>query len=161
VIGLTPRQAQALAFIDAHTLGKGYPPTLREVSNSMGMGSTNGASDHIVALVHKGMLRKAPMISRGLVLTAEGLDYLEQQNLRAISPEKNGGIVRAKSKPNRKLQAKLRELLDEGSHAVVSETLGVGREVLAKYLADMPLHELTLRGIEAILESQPEAKRSP
>lgn len=75
--GLTKRQEQTLDFIRESIRGRGYPPTLREIGEHMGIRSTNGVNDHLRALERKGYLRREDMKSRALRLVdeeAEGSD---------------------------------------------------------------------------------------
>ena len=69
---LTERQEEALVFIANFKEDHGYPPTLREIGNEMGIGSTNGVVDHLKALERKGCLERVPLRSRGLMLTTAG-----------------------------------------------------------------------------------------
>ena len=66
--GLTKRQAQTLDFIRQSIEQRGYPPTLREIGEYMGIRSTNGVNDHLRALERKGYLRREDMKSRALKL---------------------------------------------------------------------------------------------
>lgn len=66
--GLTKRQEQTLAFIRHSIEQRGYPPTLREIGEHMGIKSTNGVNDHLRALERKGYLRREDMKSRALKL---------------------------------------------------------------------------------------------
>src|SRR3954452_14496385 len=68
--GLTKRQAQTLDFIRQSIEERGYPPTLREIGESMGIRSTNGVNDHLRALERKGYLRREAMKSRALRLVS-------------------------------------------------------------------------------------------
>ncbi len=69
--GLTKRQEQTLDFIRESIRGRGYPPTLREIGEHMGIRSTNGVNDHLRALERKGYLRREDMKSRALRLMGE------------------------------------------------------------------------------------------
>jgi repressor LexA len=69
--GLTKRQEQTLDFIRKSIEERGYPPTLREIGESMGIRSTNGVNDHLRALERKGYLRREDMKSRALKLVEE------------------------------------------------------------------------------------------
>ena len=69
--GLTKRQAQTLDFIRRSINERGYPPTLREIGEHMGIRSTNGVNDHLRALERKGYLRREDMKSRALRLVNE------------------------------------------------------------------------------------------
>lgn len=64
--GLTKRQAQTLDYIRQSIEERGYPPTLREIGEYMGIRSTNGVNDHLRALERKGYLRREDMKSRAL-----------------------------------------------------------------------------------------------
>jgi repressor LexA len=66
--GLTKRQSQTLDFIRRSINERGYPPTLREIGEYMGIRSTNGVNDHLRALERKGYLRREDMKSRALKL---------------------------------------------------------------------------------------------
>jgi len=63
---LTQRQEMVLAYINASISERGYPPTLREIGNHMGIRSTNGVNDHLRALERKGYLTREDMKSRAL-----------------------------------------------------------------------------------------------
>jgi repressor LexA len=66
--GLTKRQQQTLEYIRHSIEQRGYPPTLREIGEYMGIRSTNGVNDHLRALERKGYLRREDMKSRALRL---------------------------------------------------------------------------------------------
>lgn len=68
-VPLTGRQLMALNFIRSHIEARGYPPTLREIGENMGIRSTNGVNDHLRALERKGYLRKADGAARAIRLT--------------------------------------------------------------------------------------------
>jgi repressor LexA len=63
---LTQRQKMVLEFIQSTIDTDGYPPTLREIGNFMGIRSTNGVNDHLRALERKGFLKREDMKSRAL-----------------------------------------------------------------------------------------------
>jgi repressor LexA len=63
---LTERQAQALKYISDCLTDRGYPPTLREIGEHMGIKSTNGVNDHLKALERKGYLLREELKSRAL-----------------------------------------------------------------------------------------------
>lgn len=71
--GLTKRQEQTLDFIRKSILERGYPPTLREIGEYMGIRSTNGVNDHLRALERKGYLRREDMKSRALKLMEDAV----------------------------------------------------------------------------------------
>jgi repressor LexA len=63
---LTDRQKEVLDFIQESILARGYPPTLREIGERMGIRSTNGVNDHLKALEKKGYLAREDLKSRAL-----------------------------------------------------------------------------------------------
>lgn len=71
---LTQRQAQALQYISHCLTARGYPPTLREIGEHMGIKSTNGVNDHLKALERKGYLVREELKSRAL----RPIDYVDQ-----------------------------------------------------------------------------------
>ena len=70
---LTQRQAQALQYISQSLTVRGYPPTLREIGEHMGIKSTNGVNDHLKALERKGYLVREELKSRAL----RPVDYVD------------------------------------------------------------------------------------
>ncbi len=78
MIDLTPRQEQVLRFIGWSIAERGYPPTMREICDGVGIRSTNGVNDHLCRLVAKGMVkRREALVSRGIVLTPLGRAFLD------------------------------------------------------------------------------------
>ena len=65
---LTARQKAVLEYIGDSIQARGYPPTLREIGNHLGIRSTNGVNDHLRALERKGYLTREDMKSRTLRL---------------------------------------------------------------------------------------------
>ena len=69
---LTQRQKAVLDYIVESIQDRGYPPTLREIGNHLGIKSTNGVNDHLRALERKGYLTREDMKSRTLRPTNAG-----------------------------------------------------------------------------------------
>lgn len=63
---LTKRQQLVLDFISEHITHWGYPPTIREIGDSLQIKSTNGVNDHLKALERKGYLVRQDAKSRAL-----------------------------------------------------------------------------------------------
>jgi repressor LexA len=67
--GLTDRQQQLLHFIEDHLRIHGFPPSIREMADHMGIRSTNGVNDHLKALERKGYIQRgAGLKSRAISL---------------------------------------------------------------------------------------------
>jgi repressor LexA len=79
---LTKRQKMVLNFIIDHIDDEGYPPTIREIGDHLGIRSTNGVNDHLKALERKGYLERQDAKSRALkpLLSAEGECLIEAAN---------------------------------------------------------------------------------
>lgn len=63
---LTDRQAAVLDFITNHIQHTGFPPTIREIGDHLGISSTNGVNDHLKALERKGYLVREDAKSRAI-----------------------------------------------------------------------------------------------
>ena len=76
---LTKRQQLVLQYIIEHIEQWGYPPTIREIGDHLGIKSTNGVNDHLKALERKGYLIRQDAKSRAIkpVLDIEG-ELLEE-----------------------------------------------------------------------------------
>jgi len=64
---LTARQEQVLTIIQEAIARDGYPPTIREIGQQLGIRSTNGVNDHLKALQRKGYLTRSEAKSRAIV----------------------------------------------------------------------------------------------
>jgi repressor LexA len=58
--GLTARQRRVLEVIRDSVERRGYPPSMREIGESVGLTSTSSVSHQLLALERKGMLRRDP-----------------------------------------------------------------------------------------------------
>lgn len=63
---LTPRQRQILEFIDTTVREKGYPPSVREICEGVGLRSTASVHVHLRSLEDKGFLRRDPTKPRAI-----------------------------------------------------------------------------------------------
>lgn len=68
---LTARQQQVLDYLVSFTLNCGYPPTLREIGDFMGIRSTNGVNDHLKILESKGYIERGTLKSRTIRVIGE------------------------------------------------------------------------------------------
>lgn len=70
---LTPRQREILKFICAVRERRGFSPSIRDICDAFDIASTNGANDHLKALVRKGCLERDANTARSLVPTKAGM----------------------------------------------------------------------------------------
>jgi len=93
---LTDRQRAVLDYIETSIHARGYPPTLREIGNHLGIRSTNGVNDHLRALERKGYLTREDMKSRTLRLVRPGGDAIDEHVSLDTTPANDStGAVRA------------------------------------------------------------------
>lgn len=64
---LTARQQEVFDFIVRKIEVDGFPPTIREIGDSLGIVSTNGVNDHLKALEKKGYISRSDSKSRTCV----------------------------------------------------------------------------------------------
>jgi repressor LexA len=68
---LTPRQRQVLEFIDSEVRDRGYPPSVREIGEAVGLSSSSTVHAHLAALEDKGFLRRDPTKPRAIEVCFE------------------------------------------------------------------------------------------
>lgn len=68
VEGLTERQRQTLQFIADTVTERGYPPSVREICDALGLASSSTVHSHMQALQRKGFLRIDPTKPRAVEL---------------------------------------------------------------------------------------------
>jgi repressor LexA len=68
---LTKRQHEILDFIRAEIHRRGFPPSVREIGEAVGLSSSSTVHSHLAALEAKGFIRRDPSKPRAL----EVLDY--------------------------------------------------------------------------------------
>lgn len=66
---LTARQQQVLAYIDEVVRHRGYPPSVREIGEAVGLSSSSTVHAHLAALQDKGYLRRDPSKPRAMEVT--------------------------------------------------------------------------------------------
>ena len=87
---LTPRQSQVFTFIKKQIRKDGYPPTLREIGEALGIRSTNGVNDHLKALERKGYIQRDGHRSRSIcVLQKDPHAASKKRPQRKIEPRQN------------------------------------------------------------------------
>lgn len=69
---LTRRQDEILTFVQRYTESHGYPPSVREIGQAMGLTSSSTVHSHLEALARKGRLRRDPSKPRALEVLGNG-----------------------------------------------------------------------------------------
>jgi repressor LexA len=106
---LTARQRQILECIDASMRERGYPPSVREIGETVGLGSPSTVHSHLSTLQRLGYLRRDPSKPRAIEVrwdsssgaaverrpvrhvplvgdVAAGTDVLAQENVEEVIP---------------------------------------------------------------------------
>ena len=106
---ITYRQRQVLQYIEKHMLERGYPPSVREIGEAVGLTSPSTVHSHLNTLQRLGYLRRDPTKPRAIEIrwdpnsgavmerrkvrhvplvgdVAAGTDVLAQQNVEEIYP---------------------------------------------------------------------------
>ena len=106
---LTARQRQVLEIIEQHTRQNGYPPSVREIGEAVGLTSPSTVHAHLAALQRRGYLRRDPTKPRAIEVrwdpnsdavadrrpvrhvplvgdVAAGTDVLAQENVEELLP---------------------------------------------------------------------------
>lgn len=68
---LTPRQRQILDFIRKQVQEKGYPPSVREIGEAVGLRSSATVHGHLKRLAARGLLRRDPTKPRAIGLVSK------------------------------------------------------------------------------------------
>ena len=76
---LSERQLQVLTFIKEKVSERGYPPSVREIGEALGLSSPSTVHSHLSALVRAGLVRRDPSKPRAI-------EVLAPQNPRVSRP---------------------------------------------------------------------------
>jgi len=76
---VSKRQEDILAFIKEEVRKKGYPPSVREIGEAVGLASSSTVHGHLARLESKGLIRRDPTKPRAI-------EILELDNLNDLRP---------------------------------------------------------------------------
>ena len=103
---ITKRQQMILDFISLEVEKRGYPPSVREIGQAVGLASTASVHNQLTQLEKKGLLRKDKSTTRGLVVltnTAKSPLILEENqvvNIPLVGKVTAGTPIEAIEHPN-------------------------------------------------------------
>jgi len=89
--GLNQRQQIILDFIQERIKTKGYPPSVREIGEAVGLKSSSTVHAHLVQLEEKGYIRKDPSKPRAIIPINKEEDI--EPNLSTISLPVVGNVA--------------------------------------------------------------------
>lgn len=83
---ITPKQQQILDYIKEEILRKGYPPTVREICEKVGLRSTSSVHSHLATLEDNGYIRRDPTKPRAIEIIDDefGLARREMSNIPVV-----------------------------------------------------------------------------
>lgn len=81
---LSERQQQVLDYIRDTVNGRGYPPSVREIGEAVGLNSPSTVHSHLNSLVKAGAIRKDPSKPRALVVLDEQAPTITDDRVRDI-----------------------------------------------------------------------------
>jgi repressor LexA len=90
VSDLTARQQQILEVVDAHLVSHGYPPTVREIGEAVGLTSSSTVHAHLANLERLGHLKRDPTKPRALGVI--GRETAVVESLPSRAPAEQPGI---------------------------------------------------------------------
>ena len=93
VRGLTDRQSQVLRFIAETVAERGYPPSVREIGDALGLASSSTVHSHIQSLQRLGFIRVDPTKPRAIELLYDPETELPRERSTARSVPLLGRIA--------------------------------------------------------------------
>ena len=82
--GLTPRQRDILAVIRSTVEERGYPPSVREIGEAVGLTSPSSVAHQLGVLERKGLLRRDANRPRALVVADESAPSTETTDVTGV-----------------------------------------------------------------------------
>src|SRR5437764_2324170 len=92
---LTQRQREIFDFIRRHTTDKGYPPTVRDIGQAVGLTSSSTVHAHLANLERAGVLRRDPTKPRAIEVLAEKAKRLAPTGLPLVGRVAAGAPILA------------------------------------------------------------------
>ncbi|MEN6357502.1 MAG: transcriptional repressor LexA [Armatimonadota bacterium] len=78
---LTHRQRQILDYIVRHTEEQGYPPTVREIGEAVGLSSSSTVHAHLKGLENAGLIRRDAVLTRAIRVVTDGIKSAKRKNV--------------------------------------------------------------------------------
>ena len=75
----TAKQQEILDYIKSEILKKGYPPTVREICETVGLKSTSSVHSHLETLEKNGYIRRDPTKPRAIEICDDGFQMLRTE----------------------------------------------------------------------------------
>jgi repressor LexA len=182
-VGLTNRQSRILEMIRASVTERGYPPSIREIGESVGLTSPSSVAHQLRTLESKGFIRRDPNRPRAIeVLSPDQVPHLDNgiestgtdiaadtthiprssQSAHATVADDSGALPQATFVPVLgRIAAGGPILAEEAVEAVFplpSELVGNGDLFLLKVVGDSMIDAAICDGDWVVVRSQPNAE---
>ena len=154
--GLTPRQRKVLEVIRDSVERRGYPPTVREIGEAVGLTSTSSVSHQLMTLQKKGFLRKDPSKPRAVDVRMPGdVDRaVDEAAERAAHPQPAYVPVVGRIAAGGPIQA---EQAIEDVFPLPRELVGTGTLFLLRVVGDSMVDAAIADGDWVVVRQQPNA----
>lgn len=86
------KQGQILDYIKEKIKEKGYPPSVREICDAVGLKSTSTVHGHLQRLEKKGFIKRDPTKPRAIEITDGSLNMKEMVNIPIIGTVTAGSL---------------------------------------------------------------------
>lgn len=151
--GLTPRQQAILRVIRQTMEDRGYPPSVREIGEGVGLTSPSSVAHQLATLERLGFLRKDPNRPRALVVADPHTDSAEPDQSVPTVPTVNVPIVG-------RIAAGGPILAEQHAEAVFPlprDLVGEGELFMLKVVGDSMIDAAICDGDWVVVRSQPTA----
>ncbi|MCU1672650.1 MAG: LexA repressor [Frankiales bacterium] len=155
--GLTPRQRKVLEVIRESVERRGYPPTVREIGEAVGLTSTSSVSHQLTMLQKKGFLRRDPSRPRAVDvrLPGEAETAIDAAAERAAHPQPAYVPVLGRIAAGGPILA---EQAVEEVFPLPRELVGTGTLFLLKVVGDSMVDAAIADGDWVVVRQQPNAE---
>jgi repressor LexA len=147
---LTDRQRQTLAYIAETLVQRGYPPSVRELCEALGLASSSTVHSHLQALQRKGYLRIDPTKPRAIELLFDPDTGLAAERRPARSVPLLGRIAAG--------APVLAEEQVEDIYPMPADLVGDGNVFMLEVAGDSMIEAGILDGDYVIVRQQPSAR---
>ncbi len=145
---VTDRQRAILDYVHEYVEQNGYPPTVREIGEAVGLRSPSTVHAHLAQLERAGMLRRDPTKPRALELTdrrrAEEPEHAEMRRLPLVGQIAAGGPLLAEENVEEEIG--------------VPEPLSAGADFLLRVKGDSMVNAGILDGDIVVVQRRQDAR---
>ena len=144
---LTDRQRSILEVVHSHVAAHGYPPSVREIGDAVGLKSPSSVHGQLEALARKGYLKRDPTKPRALELGRDPVTSLEQRptparNVPLVGDIAAGGPILAEERV-------------DAIYQLPQELVGDGQLFMLRVRGESMLEAGVLDGDLVVVRAQP------